>query len=93
MQGKGKLNHPSGDFYEGEFVNNNPTGLGKYVKTSGEIYEGFWLLDKPHGKGKYRFSDGMIKEGIFENGQIKKTIKEYLYRDFVKKQTNMFIKV
>jgi len=52
MQGKGKFTHTSGEVYEGEFVNDKPTGYGKFTKNSGEIYEGFWLLDKPHGKGK-----------------------------------------
>ena len=66
--------------------------FGFWEMPDDELYEGELKDGKPHGKGKYSFSDGMIKEGIFENGQIKKTIKEYLYRDFVKKQTNMFIK-
>ncbi len=66
--------------------------FGFWEMPDDELYEGELKDGKPHGKGKYSFSDGMIKEGIFENGQIKKTIKEYLYRDFVKKQTNMFVK-
>jgi hypothetical protein len=40
MNGKGKLTHPSGAIYEGDFVNNQFHGQGKYSWKNNSFYEG-----------------------------------------------------
>lgn len=44
--GKGRLIHADGDFYEGEWVDDKASGMGNYVHTNGAYYKGEWLEDK-----------------------------------------------
>ena len=52
LQGKGKLCLPSGDFYEGEFCENQFHGIGKYTYSDGSFYHGEWKNDIKEGYGK-----------------------------------------
>lgn len=65
---------------------------GFYELPNGELYQGELKNLNYHGKGKYRHSSGMIVEGIYENGEIKKLIKEYHFRDFAEKYLKLFVK-
>ena len=66
---RGKYTYPSGDIYEGNFVNGYLHGQGKLVQTSGDILEG--KFDKGNiVRGKVIYSFGMIKEGDFLNGLL-----------------------
>lgn len=38
--GKGRLIHNDGDFYEGDFLEDKAHGNGKYVHTDGSVFEG-----------------------------------------------------
>ncbi|XP_046573224.1 phosphatidylinositol 4-phosphate 5-kinase 4-like [Haliotis rubra] len=46
MNGQGKLTHPSGSVYIGEFNNNQFHGTGKYVWPNGSFYEGQFVENK-----------------------------------------------
>merc|ERR1711991_945252 len=54
--GYGKMVFPSGDVYEGMWVDNKMHGEGTYTyKSSGDIYSGAWEDSKKHGAGRYEF--------------------------------------
>lgn len=44
--GKGRLIHADGDYYEGEWKDDKAHGQGVYNHIDGAKYEGEWLLDK-----------------------------------------------
>lgn len=70
IEGKGKLNYKdTGEYYEGEFKDNNFTGMGTFKWNNGEVYEGSFLNGKFHGKGKYTYPDGQVYEGDYVNGK------------------------
>jgi hypothetical protein len=65
----GTYTYPSGDIYEGNFVNGYLHGQGKLVQTSGNTVEG--NFDKGSiVRGKVICSFGLIKEGNFVNGVL-----------------------
>jgi len=70
--GYGKMVFPSGDVYEGMWVDNKMHGEGTYTyKSSGDIYSGAWEDSKKHGAGRYEFgADFSIFNGTWANGQI-----------------------
>jgi len=74
--GRGKLIWTSGNYYEGEFCEDEKDGKGKYTWASGahdgDYYEGEWCEDDMHGYGKKVLaSTGVIKEGRFEHDAFK----------------------
>jgi len=66
--GQGKYIHATGDFYEGEYKNNQMNGIGKYIYANGNTYEGEFKDDKWNGHGKLSFHHGDIYEGEFRDG-------------------------
>lgn len=46
MNGKGKLTHPSGATYEGDFAENKFNGMGKYSWPNGSYYEGQFVENR-----------------------------------------------
>ena len=44
--GIGRLIHPCGDVYEGEWLNDKAHGKGIYYHTDGSKYIGEWVNDK-----------------------------------------------
>lgn len=51
--GKGRLETPSGNVYEGSFFDGQMTGIGEYKYTNGRKYEGEFYKNNFHGKGRY----------------------------------------
>ena len=66
--GFGKLYYKEiNEHYEGQFSNNNITGIGKYFWSNGEIYEGTFVNGKMNGKGIYTWPNGGRYEGNYIN--------------------------
>ena len=62
--GNGKLTYKLlKDTYEGEFKDNNITGVGFYTWVNKDTYNGSFLNGKMHGKGLYKW---MMEENIME---------------------------
>lgn len=70
--GYGKMVFPSGDVYEGMWVENKMCGEGTYTyKATGDIYSGSWENDKKSGAGRYEFGKDMsIFNGTWKDGQM-----------------------
>jgi len=73
--GKGVKIWPSGDGYEGEFVEDGKEGMGTYTwgprgPSSGEKYSGAWLNDRRHGYGVYEWPSGDRYAGPWANDVI-----------------------
>ena len=57
--GKGRIDWPNGDFYEGDFNDGLRSGKGVYSCKGGKhIYEGEWKLGKRHGQGVESWPNG-----------------------------------
>ena len=69
INGKGKLIDPLGDYYEGEFINDNAEGYGKYIHKEGPSYIGTWKNNRQEGKGKEIWPDKTEYEGYYKNGE------------------------
>lgn len=65
---KGKVWDEDGSFYEGEFQDNRPHGVGKSIYANGEIEEGNFAKGELHGVGKHVYEDGEMYEGGFYEG-------------------------
>ena len=72
--GTGVKTWPSGDRYEGGFVEDKKEGNGKYVwgpgPWQGESYEGAYANDKRHGVGTYRWPTGDVYTGPWQDDLI-----------------------
>lgn len=68
--GVGRLTHPNGDIYQGEWKDGKACGKGIFVDKKGMMYEGEWLDDKYHGKGReeWRYNK-IVYTGDFVKGQ------------------------
>ena len=68
--GKGVKSWPSGDRYEGDFVEDRREGQGTYIwgrgAWQGERYEGAYLNDRRHGYGVYRWPTGDVYKGPWD---------------------------
>ena len=71
INGEGRMDYSNGDYYEGNFVENQRYGIGVYHSATGNVYEGEFVDNIYNGLGIYYFNDGSIYEGEFENGRIK----------------------
>ena len=70
--GKGVKIWPSGDRYEGDFVDDRKEGAGKYTwsprgPAAGERYSGAYLNDRRDGYGVYEWPSGDRYTGPWEN--------------------------
>jgi hypothetical protein len=73
--GKGIKTWPSGDRYEGDFVDDRKEGLGRYLwgprtASAGENYSGAYLNDQRHGEGVYAWPSGDRYSGPWANDAI-----------------------
>ena len=65
--GKGATIYPSGNRYEGEFLNDKRIGHGSFTWSDGTHYEGEFIDGKRTGKGVMTWSNGNRYEGEFLN--------------------------
>jgi len=72
--GVGKMEFPSGDIYEGEWVEGKMNGEGSYTyKNTGDIYSGSWLANVKQGYGRYEFgADKSMLVGTWASGELVK---------------------
>ncbi len=68
FSGKGKVQWPSGDTYQGEVLNHQPHGQGNYQWANGQTYQGDWVQGQPSGTGAMKFANGNQYEGGFVQG-------------------------
>lgn len=70
--GVGRMVYPSGDIYEGEWLDNKMHGEGSYTyKKTGDIYSGSWSGNKKNGRGRYECaSDSSVLSGAWVDGNI-----------------------
>lgn len=67
--GRGKVCYKQTcDTYEGEFIDNEITGIGNYCWGTGHKYTGTFIKGKMHGYGKYNWAKGGEYEGEYLNG-------------------------
>ena len=57
------MTYKNGNFYEGQWFNNQRQGSGKFVSKSGETYDGEFSGDEFSGYGKLTYSNGGFYEG------------------------------
>ncbi len=82
INGKGTFKWPSGDEYNGDWVNGQRTGKGKYFYSGGRgIYTGEWKNNKRHGEGTMIWNDGVKEVAIWELDKAVKTIS--LSKNFI----------
>ena len=68
-QGKGKMTYTSGNFYDGEFVDDKfhcDKGIHHWV--DGDEYEGQWKNGERQGIGMFRSADGSVSYSTYEGG-------------------------
>ena len=58
---------PSGNYYEGNYENDERNGKGEMFWMDGSYYKGDWVNGVQHGRGTMTFADGVVKRGLFEN--------------------------
>jgi len=56
--------------YIGEFVNNEPHGIGTFIWDNGDIYSGEWHNGQFHGMGTFIWDTGYMYTGEWHNGQF-----------------------
>lgn len=70
--GKGKLTYPISspiDYYDGEWLNNNPCGHGIRMYKDGTSWEGEWKLGNMiDGFGTIKYTNDRVYHGEFKNG-------------------------
>lgn len=67
---KGVMYYSTGDYYEGEFINNRRDGQGIFVYKNGTKYEGMFKTNRQHGYGKLTQLDGEVYIGQWTEGRI-----------------------
>ena len=65
--GKGKIEFPSGDVYEGDLVKGVMQGKGVLKYASGDVYEGDFAHGVREGNGKLTYANGMTYEGQWKD--------------------------
>lgn len=74
---QGQYTYKDGSVYTGEFIHNQPSGLGICVYANGNRYEGGWENHAPHGYGKMTFASGKILEAEWVYGKPKRSESEH----------------
>ena len=71
FNGPGVIILPSGNTYEGGWLNGMKHGPGRFVWASstyrGDFYTGYYIEDKKHGVGRYTWANGDKYEGNWVN--------------------------
>jgi len=60
---------PTGNLYEGQWMNDKLNGLARMIKTDGSVFEGAWVNDQQTGLGKMTLDNGTTFEGKFFQGR------------------------
>lgn len=60
----------NGNRYEGQFLDENPSGKGKYYWANGNRYEGNFVNSKQSGQGVYFWTNGDRYEGEFADNLL-----------------------
>ena len=69
--GRGKLCFSNGDYYEGDFEDDEFHGFGRMNWVNKKIiYEGWWERGRFKGYGKLIFPNGEVREGYFVGSQL-----------------------
>ena len=74
MHGFGIIIWPSGDVFEGEFVEDKKNGFGIFYNKQ-KIYMGIWKHNKPEGEVAIIFN-GKVKKQLWKNGKAIKYLDE-----------------
>lgn len=73
LTGKGILEFPNGNRYDGEFKNGKRTGCGRYSylqkDSPYEYYIGQYVKDQPNGVGRLRWKNGNEYRGNFKDSK------------------------
>lgn len=81
--GKGRWEDNTGQYYEGDWVEDLRHGCGTSLDKTGTFYRGDWITDIKHGKGQSENREGIVYDGDWENdlwhGQGKLTGKGITY--------------
>lgn len=67
--GYGAFYHNSGNYCEGNFIDDKCNGYGEFFFSDGTIYKGQFKDNKLEGRGVVYFSNGEIYEGEFSNDE------------------------
>ena len=65
-----KHTYPSGDYYFGQWDDNQAHGIGHYFWATGEKYYGHFENNQFNGKGQYQASETNYISGIWEKGEF-----------------------
>lgn len=66
--------HCDGNFFKGEWIDNEANGYGRSLHMNGHRYEGNWKDNLPDGQGKETWHDGSTYEGYYSLGKKMKGI-------------------
>ena len=67
LQGRFIIHYTSGNFFEGNFLNDLKSGYGKMTWSTGSVYEGNWENGTKNGYGKITWLSGSVYEGNWKN--------------------------
>ena len=68
--GQGQGRYPSGNLYEGDFVDDRKQGYGIFYFANGSRYEGQWHMGEKHGQGTMYNADGSVNfKGEYRKGK------------------------
>jgi hypothetical protein len=90
INGFGKYNHGSNDYYEGEFKDGKRHGKGAYKWWMGtnngrgmlyNVYDGQWLNGEQSGIGKFTNYNGYSFDGLWLNGAMVKGAAKIKYEN------------
>ncbi|MBO7254393.1 MAG: hypothetical protein J6V36_03720 [Clostridia bacterium] len=89
--GKGTLTFGgTKDIYEGEFKDNEISGLGKYTYSDGSVFEGSFLNGVKNGYGKFVSSSGETFSGTYSN-DMRNGYGQYVSADESYKYSGNFV--
>lgn len=67
--------------YNGEFIDDTPTGYGECFYANGESYQGHWVNGYFHGHGTLKLTNGKHLKGKWKDGQLVHLINEQNEQD------------
>lgn len=62
-EGKGRIEWPNGNSYEGQWKKDMPNGEGTYTFSNGIVYQGQWVNNVAKGHGTITMPNGCVIEG------------------------------
>ena len=60
----------SGDYYIGEWKNDNKEGQGEYHWANGDVYKGQWKYGKYEGQGTLTYDNRKVKTGQWKGNKF-----------------------